>query len=653
LTVDVPAYGYAVYQAAAAVPASGAAPTIAFSTLATDQEVQLGYQNLDGNQVPLRMEVGVNVGGSGYNEVTFAVREVPTDTRAAGDFMPIGTDDSAPYRVFYDASQWPAGTKLEFMAVVNDLNGHVNGAFVTGIAPSYEEQGGGAVTYDHVVVHYQRPANDYDGWGLHLWGDGLDPAEVTEWATPKPFLGEDDWGRFAWIKLNDAKQNVNFIVHQGDTKDPNDSPDRFFNPATDGPEIWLKQGDVNVYKSQAAAQGFVTIRYNRPDGVYDGWGLHLWGEAITDGVGTEWASPRPYDGVDAFGAYWNVPIKNDSVPVNFIIHKGDEKDPGPDQSMTPNVSPTVWVRSGNETLFTQGCRVNDQAIFHYHRPAGDFGDYNSDNYVDFWGLHTWGDAADPGWTTPRKPARASAFGQVFEVPLINNKAIVNYIFHRGDTKDPGPDQSLDIAKWGCEVWQAQGADPENPYILPILRGTVAAGDLNKERAHWIDRNTIAWDVEPAGDTTALYYSLNGSIVLNGDLIQGYDNAIPLIYDPQGLSAAQKAKWPHLADYKAYRIGNQFLWAPTDPLLGQPVDDREQQRHRRRSQIVNLDDADLKLNMNRRLGTRRSSPRAGEQAAAGRAGGHRPLRAAHARLQHLRLDSVPAADARHVWRVHAP
>jgi hypothetical protein len=116
-----------------------------------------------------------------------------------------------------------------------------------------------------------------------------------------------------------------------------------------------------------------------------------------------------------------VPIKNDSVPVNFIIHKGDEKDPGPDQSMTPNVSPTVWVRSGNETLFTQGCRVNDQAIFHYHRPAGDFGDYNSDNYVDFWGLHTWGDAADPGWTTPRKPARASAFGQVFEVPLINNK----------------------------------------------------------------------------------------------------------------------------------------------------------------------------------------------------------------------------------------
>ncbi len=553
---DVPGFGYAVYKATQPIPASGAAPAIAFSTLANDQEVELGYQNLDGNQVPLRMEVGVDVGGSGYNEVTFAVREVAPAGRAAGDFMPIGTDDSAPYRIFYDASHWPAGTKLEFMAVVNDLNGHVNGAFVTGITPKYE-QGGSAVTYDHVVVHYQRPGNDYDGWGLHLWGDAIDPSEATEWATPKPFLGEDDWGRFAWIKLKDAKQNVNFIVHQGDTKDPDGSPDRFFNPAIDGPEIWLKQGDVNVYKSQAAAQGFVTIRYNRPDGIYDGWGLHLWGDAIADGVATEWASPRPYDGIDAFGAYWNVPIKNDAVPVNFIIHKGDEKDPGPDQSMTPNVAPTVWVRSGNETLFTQACSVNDLAIFHYHRPAGDFGDYNSDNYVDFWGLHTWGDAADPGWTTPRKPARASAFGQIFEVPLINNKQIVNYIFHRGDEKDPGPDQTLDISKWGCEVWQAQGADPENPYILPILRGTVAAGDLNKARAHWIDRSTIAWDVEPAGDMTGLYYAANGGMTLAGDLIQGYDGVIPLIYDPQGLSAAQKAKWPHLAEYKAYRIGSQF------------------------------------------------------------------------------------------------
>jgi hypothetical protein len=97
---------------------------------------------------------------------------------------------------------------------------------------------------------------------------------------------------------------------------------------------------------------------------------------------------------------------------------------------------------------------------------------------------------------------------------------------------------------------------------------VAAGDLNKERAHWIDRNTIAWDVEPAGDTTALYYSLNGSIVLNGDLIQGYDNAIPLIYDPQGLSAAQKAKFPHLAEFAAFKLSGGDLAMVPEILKGQ-------------------------------------------------------------------------------------
>ena len=276
--------------------------------------MHLGFQNLDGNQVPDRLEVGVTVGSNGYNEVTFAVRETGTQT-----FTVIGIDDNPPYRIFYDASQWPAGTQLDFMAAVNDLNGHVNGALVTGVMPNYAKGGGGgAVTYDHAVVHYQRPGDygdhttgDYnDCWGLHLWGDAIDPAEVTAWDTPKPFLGEDDWGRFAWVKLQDAKQNVNFILHKGDDEGSWRFPGPQVQPGDRRPEIWLKQGDVTVYKSQAAAQGFVTIHYNRPDGIYDGWGLHLWGDAIADGVGTQWGSPRPYDGIDAFGVFWNVPIKD-------------------------------------------------------------------------------------------------------------------------------------------------------------------------------------------------------------------------------------------------------------------------------------------------------------------------------------------------------
>ena len=41
-----------------------------------------------------------------------------------------------------------------------------------------------------------------------------------------------------------------------------------------------------------------------------------------------------------------------------------------------------------------------------------------------------------------------------------------YILHRGDTKDPGPDQFLVFDTYGHEVWQLQGADPEKPYVAP-------------------------------------------------------------------------------------------------------------------------------------------------------------------------------------------
>jgi hypothetical protein len=62
---------------------------------------------------------------------------------------------------------------------------------------------------------------------------------------------------------------------------------------------------------------------------------------------------------------------------------------------------------------TQRGAAEKFVTLHYHRPAGDYGDYTSTNYNDFWGLHAWGDADDPGWTTPHKPAYMDTFGPVF------------------------------------------------------------------------------------------------------------------------------------------------------------------------------------------------------------------------------------------------
>ncbi|MEZ4732567.1 MAG: pullulanase-type alpha-1,6-glucosidase [Caldilineaceae bacterium] len=572
LSINLPALGFAIYKATAALPASTDAPNISISNLTNNQEVTLGTQNLDGNTVPDRLEIRADVAGNSYAEVTFAVRATGTTS-----YTVVGVDDNPPYRVFYDASGLPANTTLDILAIVNDLNGNLKGATVTGVKPVTATPPSNS-QYEYAVIHYQRPTGDYgdhttgnynDFWGLHLWGEAIDTDEGTEWTTPKPFLGEDSYGKFAWIKLQDSSKDVNFIVHKGDVKDGTDA-DRNFNPNSDSPEIWLKQGDANFYTSQAAAQGFVTIHYQRTDNTYTGWGLHLWGDGLGEGVPTDWATPRPYDGVDDFGAYWNVPISDATKPVNFIIHKGDEKDPGPDQSMNPLDSADAWVVSGDATVYKQRGTAEKFAIIHYHRPAGDYGDATSSNYADFWGMHVWDGAAspNPSWQEPVKPAGQDGFGLWFKVPLTADASELAYILHRGDTKDPGPDQFLNFAKYGHEIWQLQEANPEKPYLLPILKGAVAGGDLSKAQAHWVSEDTIAWDIQASPNTTyTLVYAAEGGLQLTANGITG-GSALNLTYDAAGLSDAIKAKFPHLATYKAFKLGAGDLAAVPTILKGQ-------------------------------------------------------------------------------------
>jgi glycosidase len=468
LDVTVPAFDVTIFKADSPIPSGGFPPTIDISTLADGQVVELDTTSMDGHDVVDRMEIGAEVTADGPVEVTFAVRET-----GSGEYTVAGTDDNAPYRVFYDTTVHGDRTPLDVIAVVRDQAGNVASSDVLGVVPTAGVDE--TVTYSYAVVHYQRDDGDYgdhttgefnDFWGLHAWGD---IGETIEWTAPKPFLGEDDYGRFAWLALALEASSVGVIVHRGDAKDGTDA-DRFFDPSA-MPEIWLRGGDPAIYPSQAAAQGYVVIHYQRPDGVYTDWGLHLWGEAIDPSEATEWTSPKPPTGIDDFGAYWTVLIQSADGPVNFIVHRGDEKDPGPDQFVDPSVQASAWVQSGDSTVYDDrgGAEGEQYATIHYRRPSGDYGDYASSNYEDFWGLHTWEGAADPGWTTPRTPVDEDLFGVVFEVPLVPGAEWMGYILHRGDEKDPGPDQTFDFGDDGYEVWQLQGADPANPYVLPVPR----------------------------------------------------------------------------------------------------------------------------------------------------------------------------------------
>lgn len=79
----------------------------------------------------------------------------------------------------------------------------------------------------------------------------------------------------------------------------------------------------------------IALFYNREDGHYDGWGLHLWnGEgcgnyaaATTDNTHFgNWGNPYPADGVHpVYGAYYILTIEPGAKCYNFIVHKGNDK----------------------------------------------------------------------------------------------------------------------------------------------------------------------------------------------------------------------------------------------------------------------------------------------------------------------------------------
>lgn len=60
---------------------------------------------------------------------------------------------------------------------------------------------------------------------------------------------------------------------------------------------------------------------------------------------------------------------------------------------------------------------------------------------------------------PLRPTGQDVVGIVFRVPLVDGGDQLAYILHRGDTKDPGPDQFLVSANYGHEVWRLQGRRP--------------------------------------------------------------------------------------------------------------------------------------------------------------------------------------------------
>ncbi|MGW2274025.1 pullulanase-type alpha-1,6-glucosidase [Streptomyces yangpuensis] len=329
LTVVVPALGSVVLRAVAPLAAPTAKPAL---TLKAPAPGATGT-----------VELSADVTGGGLNRVVFAAQT------GNDKWQVLGSADHAPYKVTQHVdAKTPAGTALRYKAVVVDSAGRTASALaqsVTGQAPPVEVPT--ATQRDYAVVHYNRPDGDYTDWRLYAWGD-IAEGEATPWPAGHAFTGRDAYGAFAYVKLKPGASSVGYLVIDKDgNKDV--AADRTIDVTKTG-EIWLEQGkepartDRPPYPPQD--QGKAVLHHHRPDGAYDGWGLHVWTGAATP---TDWSKPLLPARIDSYGAVYEVPLAAGATSLSYILHKGDEKDLPTDQSLDlKGTGHEVWTLAGQE-----------------------------------------------------------------------------------------------------------------------------------------------------------------------------------------------------------------------------------------------------------------------------------------------------------------
>ncbi len=306
----------------------------------------------------------------------------------------------------------------------------------------------------------------------------------------------------------------------------------------------------------------VRIHYNRPDGNYGDWGLHLWqvndaGQYIADYPGVSWNSPLVRAGIDSYGAYFDLQATQFTNPAaagfGFIVHPpGQNGDPGIDRVMKFTDGGEFWLRSGDATVYRNnplGSRPDiDTVRVHYKR---------FDNAYNQWGLHLWPSSGiDPSrlagltldqWDNPvplaSMPGYATGSSEiVFDLPVLNpqsdaNRSAVEFIIHgmpsnpNGgvNNKDGWNDNirvsyaALSISNRVGQIWLVQGTP--TVFSSPPNTRRVSTTDA---RAAWLTRNLLKWPLADDFGTFKLYHSANGQILApRGQLVSGADGALTL------------------------------------------------------------------------------------------------------------------------------
>ncbi|MGB3440045.1 MAG: alpha-amylase family glycosyl hydrolase [Actinophytocola sp.] len=319
LTVTVPALSTMVYALDGRIPRSHQAPAISLKAPAPAAQG--------------RVEIAADVRGSSLYEVSFEARA------AGGRWQSIGTDDNAPYRVFHDTTALDANTPVEYRAVVLDNGGHKRASgTVLGRVPAPK-------------LTIEAPAEDGGVRGTVEVRASADPEKATHVVS---FERSVDGGPWTAIGSDSTSPAYTVFDDLGALNLAAGTPVAY--RATLGGA----RSEVRTVRYAGPQLEVATLRYLRPAGDYGQWGLHLWGDGIDPAVLAQvaWDKPWPATRVEDGWAVYEIPLVDDTKPVNFIMHLPsgdavpDTREPGGDRSFRPIDTPEVWIKQGDPAVYT-------------------------------------------------------------------------------------------------------------------------------------------------------------------------------------------------------------------------------------------------------------------------------------------------------------
>ncbi|MGV2527685.1 UNVERIFIED_CONTAM: type I pullulanase, partial [Bacillus thuringiensis] len=96
-----------------------------------------------------------------------------------------------------------------------------------------------------VIIHYKEKLGNTKDWNLWLWGENAN-------GTSYEFTGEDEFGKYAKIKIDGDYNRVGFIVRTNEWE--KDGGDRWIENIKGGrAEVWILSGDEKVYNSKPSS----------------------------------------------------------------------------------------------------------------------------------------------------------------------------------------------------------------------------------------------------------------------------------------------------------------------------------------------------------------------------------------------------------------